>query len=223
LLACYSGQGFFVKMTLTEKYQKERQKLELNRSLDWSSFGVQYIVAGERINPLTVGTWFDLMIVKSPIITQDEITVESIVDYIWRNSPRRTTNTLLKEWRLFWLQRRVEKDLRKEETALSLIRVLKEHVKSAFDEVPESKAMLKDAHSNRMLDVAGEVAMVDEIANRYAMPPRDVLAMPLRQAFSLQRAIRVVSIPDYHLLEPASLRAIKSEYLKEINNHVERN
>jgi len=71
---------------------------------------------------------------------------------------------------------------------------------------------------NAMSSVSGNASMIDEIANRYAMHPEQVLQMPLRRAFSLQRIIRSATIPDYRILEPASLRAIKSKYLQELNN-----
>ena len=62
--------------------------------------------------------------------------------------------------------------------------------------------------------------MLDEIAHRYGMRPQDVLQMPLRQAFALQRTIRLATIPEYKLLEPQSLRTIKSEYLQDLNNGI---
>ena len=169
--------------------------------------------------PLTVQTWFDLMVIKSPIVTEEIITVESVVDYVWRNSKKNTKNPILKEWRLFWMQRRIEKHLRKDATALQLVEVLKEHVKASFDELPESKDGAMEARINKMREMSGEAALVDEIANRYSIHPREVLQMPLRSVFALQRAIRMNTIPDYKLLEPATLREIKSNYLKELNRH----
>ena len=60
--------------------------------------------------------------------------------------------------------------------------------------------------------------MVDEIASRYSINPEEVLKMPLRRAFALQRTMRMATITDYKLLEPQSLRDIKSKYLNSLNN-----
>ena len=49
-----SGQGLFIKMDIAQQYKEEREKLELNRILDWSTFSKDYIVAGEKLNPMTV-------------------------------------------------------------------------------------------------------------------------------------------------------------------------
>lgn len=209
-------------MTIAEKYQAERDTLEIGRSMDWSSYDIDYIVAGEKLEPMTVGTWFDLLIVKSPIVTNENITIESIVDYVWRNSKKRTNNIILKQWRLFWIDRKITQNLKNEQSADQLVKVLKEHVKMSFTEVPDGSTESPSGYTNKMKEFCGEAAMVDEIAHRYSMNPMDVLKMPLRQAFALQRVIRMSTIPNYQLLEPSSLRSVKSEFLKHINN-VERN
>jgi len=60
--------------------------------------------------------------------------------------------------------------------------------------------------------------MIDELATRYSLHPDDILQMPLRKAFSLQRTIRLSTIPGYKLLEADSLRELKSKYLNSLNN-----
>jgi len=205
-------------MTIEQQYQEERDKLELNRSLDWSTFSHEYIAAGETIEPLTVQAWFDLLAVKSPILTDDKPCVESVVDYIWRNSKRRTTNPLVKQWRLFWIHRRVSKALSKPGDSSVLMMVIFEHIKHAFDEFPIDASQSTEKKVNSMSSISGEAALIDEIAHRYSIHPSEVLKMPLRRAFTLQRTIRTCTIPDYKLLEPESLRAIKSEYLNSLNN-----
>lgn len=218
MLACLAGKAFFVKMTTAEEYQAERDRLELNRALDWCSHSQEFVVAGETLMPMTVQVWFDLLALKSPVLHGNEPTIESLVDYIWRNSKRNTSNALLKFWRLFWIQRRVIKSLNNKDDAQSLIYVLCEHLKASLDEFPSDGGKESTRKSNTMPVASGSASMIDEIASRYSLHPRDVLAMTLRQAFSLQRVIRITTIPDYHVLEAESLRALKSKYLKELNN-----
>jgi hypothetical protein len=203
-------------MNFAEKYAKERQRLETNRSLDWSSFAREYIAAGESLQPMTVQVWFDLLVAKSPLLVGGDITVESVVDYVWRNCKRRTGSKLLKAWRLFWVQHRIEKALNKDESAESLMQVIFEHIKESFDEYPDSLSA-STKKSNAMSGAAGETQMLDEIAHRYGIDPREVLTMSLRRAFALQRTIRLATIDDYKLLEPESLRTIKSQFLNQKN------
>ena len=205
-------------MDITEQYQKERANIELNRSFDWSTFGNEYTAAGEPLGLMTVQTWFDLLAVGSPLITSDVPTVESLVDYIWRNSQRHTDMPLLRLWRLWRLERRVIKELSNSETAEPLLTVTLEHVKNSIDEFPLSGGAGGTRTTNSLSQYSGDASMIDEIAHRYSLHPDDVLAMPLRKAFSLQRVIRISTIPDHKILEPESLRAIKSTYLNQINN-----
>ena len=215
------GRGFFaLKMNIAEKYTAERNRLEQNRSLDWSSYKREFTAAGELLQPLTVQNWFDLTLAQSAVITGDALTVDSVIDYVWRNSARHTGNRYLKEWRLYFLQRRVEKAFNAADSAAALIKVIFEHVKEAFDEFPQAMSGGESGAKNAMPAVTGEAQMLDEIAHRYGMRPQDVLLMPLRQAFALQRTIRLATIPEYKLLEPQSLRTIKSEYLQELNNGI---
>jgi len=218
LLVYKAGEASFFQMTIPEQYEQERQKLETNRSLDWSTFRKEFFAAGEELMPMTVQTWFDLLLVQSPIVMNQEITVESVIDYIWRNCKRYTDVKILKEWRLYWLQKRVLKCLSKPETSESMVRVVCQHVEDSFAEFPECKDTAMAAGNNTMSGISGEASMLDEIAHRYGMNPMDVLSFPLRRAFSLQRTIRTALIPEYKLLEPASLREIKSQYLNSINN-----
>ena len=205
-------------MTIAEKYQAERERLELNRTLDWSTFSREFIAAGETLVPMTVQVWFDLLAVKSPILSAEGLTAEAVTDYIWRNCKRHTRNVWRKEWRLYWLQRRVEKAIDDEKECDALLTVVFDHVKEAFDEFPSTAAGATTRQVNSMPGASGEASMLDEIAHRYGINPQEVLKMPLRRAFALQRTIRLATIPEYKLLEPDSLRAIKSEYLTNLNN-----
>ena len=205
-------------MTIAEEYQAERERLELNRQLDWSTFSKDYIVAGEKLKQMTVQTWFDLLALKSPMLYKEEPTLESIVDYVWRNSTRFTENYWLKEWRVFWLYRRVLKSVRKTSDGMDMITTVYEHLKSSLDEFPTDTNGSSSGNTNKISPVSGEASMVDELATRYSMNPEDVLKMPLRRAFSLQRTIRLSTIPGYKLLEADSIRAIKSKYLQSLNN-----
>lgn len=205
-------------MDIAEQYQKERDSIELNRSLDWSTFGAEYTVAGEPLGMMTVQTWFDLLAIGSPLITSDVPTVAALVDYIWRNSKRHTDRAWLRFWRLWRLERRVIKELSNEDTAEPLLTVTLEHVKNSIDEFPLSGCAGGTRTTNSLSQYSGDASMVDEIAHRYSLHPDEVLSMPLRKAFSLQRVIRISTIPDHKILEPESLRAIKSKYLNQINN-----
>lgn len=205
-------------MDITEQYQKERDSIELNRSLDWSTFGAEYTVAGEPLGMMTVQTWFDLLAIGSPLITSDVPTVAALVDYIWRNSQRHTDKPWLRLWRLWRLERRVIKELSNEDTAEPLLTVTLEHVKNSIDEFPLSGCAGGTRTTNSLSQYSGDASMVDEIAHRYSLHPDEVLSMPLRKAFSLQRVIRISTIPDHKILEPESLRAIKSKYLNQLNN-----
>ena len=213
-----SGQGHFFKMNIAQEYQEEREKIELNRTLDWSTFSKDYIVAGEKLKPMTVQVWFDLLAIKSPLLYSDEPTVEAIVDYIWRNSSRYSASGWLKEWRIFRLYRRVTKSIKNKKEGASLVYVLCEHIKTSLDEFPTDQSTATSKKVNSLPIISGEASMVDELASRYSIHPEEVLAMPLRRAFSLQRTIRMSTIPGYKLLEPDSLRAIKSKYLNSLNN-----
>ena len=205
-------------MTIAEEYQAERERLELNRQLDWSTFSKDYIVAGEKLKQMTVQTWFDLLALKSPMLYKEEPTLESIVDYVWRNSTRFTENYWLKEWRVFWIYRRVLKSIRKTSDGMDMITTVCEHLKSSLDEFPTDTNGSSSGKTNKISPVSGEASMVDELASRYSMHPDEVLKMPLRRAFSLQRTIRLSTIPGYKLLEADSIRAIKSKYLQSLNN-----
>ena len=204
-------------MTIQLKYQLERERLETNRALDWSSFQPEFIIAGEKVEPMTVRVWFDLLAIKSPILYKDTPTPEGIVDYIWRNSVRNTRNKWLKEWRLFWLERRIARTLKTEE-GVDMMRAIIEHVQYSLEEYPQDRTSAKARQNNAMSSVSGAACMLDEIAHRYSLDPQQVLDMPLRRAFSLQRIIRAVTVADYKPLEPESLRAIKSEFLNQCNN-----
>ena len=218
LLACFAGKAFFVKMTTAEQYQAERDRLERNRSLDWTTCSQDFVVAGETLKPMTVQVWFDLLALKSPILYNEAPTIASVVDYIWKHSQKKTNNKLLKVWRLFWLQRRVIKTLKHKSDGPDMIYVLSEHIKSSLDEFPIDSSGSSTRKVNTMPVVAGEASMIDELASRYSIHPCEVLEMPLRRAFALQRVIRTSTIPDYKTLEADSLRAIKSKYLQELNN-----
>jgi hypothetical protein len=167
---------------------------------------------------MTVQVWFDLLAIKSPLLYSDEPTVEAIVDYIWRNSSRYSASGWLKEWRIFWLYRRVIKSIKKKKEGASLVYVLCEHLKNSLDEFPIDQSTATSKKVNSLPVISGEASMIDELASRYSIHPEDVLAMTLRRAFSLQRTIRMSTIPGYKLLEPDSLRAIKSKYLNSLNN-----
>ena len=218
LLACFAGKAFFVNMTTAEEYQAERDRLERNRALDWTTCSQDFVVAGETLKPMTVQVWFDLLALKSPILYQDTPTITSIIDYIWRNSKKNTSNAILKPWRLYWLQRRIIKSFSSKEESAQLISVLCDHLKHSLDEFPSSGGGESSRKTNTMSVVSGTASMIDEIASRYSIDPDKVLTMPLRKAFSLQRVIRLSTIPDYKVLEADSLRAIKSKYLQELNN-----
>lgn len=212
------GKGFFI-MTIQEAYTEERQRLELNRSLDWSTHNIEYKIAGEILKPMTLQVWFDLMVVKSPVVTGDDLSIESIIDYIWRNSIKNTSNKFLKEMRLYRLQSRVMKALKKDDTTNQLVKVLLEHIKSSFEEMPDPTDQAQGSKDYRMNAITGESSMLDELASRYGISPIKVLDFPLRQVFALQKASRLATIPEYKLLEPHTLRAIKSEYLNQIQNN----
>ena len=186
--------------------------------LDWSTYRKDYIVAGETLKPMTVQNWFDLLSIKSPLLFSAEPTFSSIVDYVWKNSGRFTTKKWLAEWRLFWLQRRVIKSLRHKVNGLAMVLVLMEHIKTSLDEFPTDSSNATSKKVNSMPVVSGEASMIDELASRYSIHPDEVLQMPLRRAFSLQRTIRISTIQGYKLLEADSLRALKSKYLNSLNN-----
>ena len=205
-------------MTLAEQYQQERQRLELNRSLDWSSYTKDYVVAGETLLPMKVQTWFDLLAIKSPLLFSNEPTVASLVDYVWKNSKRHTHNRWLREWRIFWIQRNIIKSILDSKQGPALIMVLTEHLKSSLDEFPLDQSAATSKKVNTMPSVSGEASMIDEIASRYSMTPDEVLQMPVRRAFSLQRIIRITNTPGYKLLEPDCLREIKTKYLNSLNH-----
>lgn len=202
--------------TIEEKYQFERDRIETARKLDWSSFEPVFIVAGETIKPMTVRTWFDLLAIKSPILYSETPTVEAIVDYVWRHSVRNTRRTWLKHWRLFWLERRIIRTLRGKDSVPMMGAIL-EHIQHSLEEFPHDNNSGRGRKKNSMSAICNAAAMLDEIAARYSLNPETVLDMTTRRAFALQRIIRTATIPDYKPVEPDSLRAIKSEYLKQRN------
>jgi hypothetical protein len=204
-------------MTIAEQYTAERERLELNRALDWSTYSRTYKAAGETLKPLTVQAWFDLLAAKSPILTGAGLTVESIVDYIWRCSIRHTSNVLFKEWRLWWIHSRVNKCLDSTAGAEAVMGVINQHIGDAFDEYPEQVQGGNFSARTAMPHASGEAYFVDELAHRYGVSPDLVLTWNLRKAFQLQKAARTVTNPDYKALEPRSLLNIKSDFLKQQN------
>ena len=116
------------------------------------------------------------------------------------------------------IERRVAKDLKKKETAEALIEVVLDHINTSLNEFPSSVSSARQSRTNSVSMYSGDASMIDEIASRYSMHPDEVLKLPLRKAFSLQRVIRVTTIPDYKMLEPESLRAIKTKHLQQLNN-----
>jgi len=204
-------------MTIADQYTAERERLELNRALDWSTYSRTYKAAGETLKPLTVQAWFDLLAAKSPILTGAGLTVESIVDYIWRCSTRHTNNVFLKEWRLWWIHSRVNKCLDSTAGAEAVMRVINQHIGDAFDEYPEQVQGGNFSARTAMPHASGEAYFVDELAHRYGVSPELVLTWSLRKAFQLQKAARTVTNPDYKALEPRSLLNIKSDFLKQKN------
>jgi len=205
-------------MDIVAEYEREREELELNRSLDWSTFSRDYIAVGEKLEPMTLQTWFDLLALKSPLLYGTTPTIDVITDYIWRHKEKKPSHSWLVFWMIYWLRRRVIKAIKSEEEGFALLKVIHQHVKNSIDEFPTEAGQKARKKVNSMSSVSGEASMVDEIAHRYSMHPEDVLKMPLRRAFALQRTIRTSTIPGYKLLEPDSIRAIKSEYLNSLNN-----
>jgi len=207
-------------MDIAAAYEKEREKLEVNRSLDWSTFSRDYIAVGIKLEPMIVQTWFDLLAMKSPLLYGTTPTIEILTDYIWRNKGKKPSSKWLVFWKVYWLRRRVIKAINDKDQGYALLNVIHQHAKNSLDEFPSEAGQKSTKKVNSMPSVTGEASMVDEIAHRYSMNPEDVLKMPLRRAFALQRTIRVSTIPGYKLLEPDSIRAIKSEYLNSLNNGV---
>jgi hypothetical protein len=205
-------------MTIAEEYQAEREKLELNRALDWTSSGYAYTIAGENLVNMTVQTWFDLLAVKDSILHAKNFSVATITDYLWRHSTSKTANAFKKHWRIFLIGHRVKRALKNIDTAVPLIDAVEHHLNTSLEEYPNDRGSSTSRKKNSMDAVSGSASMVDEIASRYSMSPNEVLAMPLRRAFALQKVIRLSTIPNYNLLEPDSLRAIKSKYLQSLNN-----
>lgn len=203
-------------MTIAEKYQAERDRIETNRVLDWSTMGTEHKVLGEKLEQMTVQTWFDLLAVKSPVLYNGTPTQASVVDYIWRHSKKRTNNKILRFFRLLWIEIKVARAYKRLD--LDMMRVLVNHADMALEEYPSDNQEPSQRKSNTMPGISGPASMVDEIASRYSLHPREVLSMPLRQAFALQRVIRTITIPDYQLTEPESLKKIKREFLTELNN-----
>ena len=205
-------------MSIAEEYEQERKKLELDRRLDWSTFSRDFIAVGEKLEPMTVQIWFDLLAIESPLLRSGQPTVDVIVDYIWRNKASRPSNKWLEFIQVFLLRRRVIKTIKDGKEGPALLHVIYEHVKSSLDEFPSTAGEKSRKRSNSMSPISGEASMIDELANRYGTNPEEVLKMPVRRAFALQRTIRASTIPGYKLLEPDSLRAIKSKFLNSIND-----
>lgn len=203
-------------MTIAEKYQAERERIELNRVLDWSTMGAEHKVLGEKLEPMTVQTWFDLLAVKSPVLYNGTPTPESVVDYIWRHNAKKTGNKIMRFLRLLWIEFKVARAFRRID--FDMMHVLVNHADMALEEYPSENQEPSKRKSNTMPGISGPASMVDELAARYSLHPQEVLKMPLRQAFSLQRVIRTTTIPDYKLSEPESLKKIKREFLTELNN-----
>ena len=205
-------------MDIAAEYEREREELELNRSLDWSTFSRDYIAVGEKLEPMTLQTWFDLLALKSPLLYGTTPTIDVITDYIWRHKVKKPSHKWVEFCMVYWLRRKVIKAIKLEEEGFALLHVIHQHVKNSIDEFPTEAGQKARKKVNSMSSVSGEASMVDEIAHRYSMHPEDALKMPLRRAFALQRTIRTSTIPGYKLLEPDSIRAIKSEYLNSLNN-----
>lgn len=199
--------------TLSQLYEEEQSRIIENRLLAWSSVGNGDLI-GIEVNPLTVQAWIDLKVSGNAYITGDEPTEKDAIAYVWRSCIH-FTNTRDK----VTLKAKDEVIEAVENAGIELGEQIARHLNEAFDEAPESFAKGGGSSiSSGIPACEGLVYAIDEVSARYGQSPESVLQWPLTRVFQLQKAMRIATIPEYKLLQPARLRHITGLILEEVNN-----
>ncbi len=217
-VVCPSAGGAFSlnKMIdhLIAEYNEESARITQERLLAWSSASVYQSICGIEIKPLTARAWVDLQLAKNEVILGDGYTDGAIAAYIWRvskdfvcaNHPNAES-----------LSGKIIKQI--EDFDEAFIEVL-EHISAAFEEMPRSNGTSGGGFTrkNGFDDIEGIVGAIDEVSARYGQNPDEVIDWPLNRIFQLQKALRLATVPDYKLRQPEKIMAIRSEFLKQLNN-----
>lgn len=202
---------------LYAEYENECERLTFERLQSFSSIGACTSIAGLDVYMLTIRAWIDLRLCENEIVLGG-FSWECLAKYLKRISVhyREGRAVALSNWHRWQIERTVYKASKNFEQAEKIIDDTRKHLNQAFQERPQSIQCGGFARDNNIPPVEGVVSMVDELASRYGCHPMQILMLPISCAFALQKAARIATIPDYKLLEPQSLRDIKSEYLQSI-------
>ena len=200
---------------LTHKLGEEKARITQARLVAWSSVGHADEIAGVAVKPLTARAWIDLRLAKNALFTGDDVTVNDLLNYIWRNSTEYLIGGDVKQ-RKEAIKKAVES-----KDALEVYGDATEHLNAAFETlaIEQSTGGSGVSRSNKFPATEGIVSAIDEVAHRYGQAPQSVLDWPLCQILQLQTAIRIATLPEYKTLEPESVRSIKREILIQLNNN----
>lgn len=205
--------GLFHKMQdLSQRYEEETQRIELARALAWSSRPVESTFGPFRFVPLTIRAWVDLKAAQNAFICGTIPDATDIESYVWRNSKRYSAKRSLRTW---LIKARIRRKVKKLD-AIAMIDAIHEHLTEAFDELPETAAS-GYSRTNGVDAVDGTTCAIDEVASRYGRDPMEVIDWPVSRVFSMQKAMRVATIPKYKPLAPRAIREINSRILESLN------
>lgn len=194
-------------------YLEERERVQRNRKLVFSSIGNVDTIAGFEVRPLTARAYLDLELVDNDILN-GEASDTGIKQYIFRNH----VSYPLGRIRKFFIEWRIEKLLKKEDSEIELIKGVFRHVSDAFTEAAQSPGDGSFHRQTKLGAVDGMTGAIDEVAARHGQSSDDVADYSLCKIFSLQKAGRMATVPNYKVLEPKSLRDIKTLHLNRMND-----
>lgn len=201
------------KPDYNQQYLDERERVKRNRKLVFSSIGNSDTIAGFEVRPLTARAYLDLDLVGNDVLGGVP-TDTGIKQYIFRNHVRYPLGKVRK----FFVEWRIEKLLKEEASEAELVNGIEQHVSDAFTEVAQSPSEGGFHRQTKLGAVDGMTGAIDEVAARHGQSSGDVADYPLCKIFALQKAGRMATIPNYKVLEPKSLRDIKTQHLNQMND-----
>ena len=194
-------------------YIEERGRVSRNRKRVFSSIGNADTIAGFEVRPLTARAYLDLELVDNDMLNGDASDT-GIKQYIFRNH----VSYPLGRIRKFFVESRIEKLLRVEDSEMELVKGIFQHVSDAFTEMPQSAGDGSFHRSNKLGAVDGMVGSIHEVAAYHGQSSDKVADYPLCKIFAIQKAGRMATVPNYKVLEPKSLRDIKTLHLNNLND-----
>lgn len=201
------------KPDYNQLYIEERDRVKRNRKRVFSSIGNLDTIAGFVVRPLTARAYLDLELIDNDVLDGVPST-QGIKQYIFRNHEAYPLGAVRK----YLVETRIEKLLSKDETEDELISGIFRHISDAFTEAAQSPGDGSFHRQTKLGAVDGMTGAIDEVAARHGQSSDDVADYPLCKIFALQKAGRMATVPNYKVLEPKSLRDIKTQHLNDLND-----